>query len=180
MTDGSRQALSGLLALAAGGLAIAGFLAAQPSTPPAPKRPAGPAAIDFTLPRLQGGEVRLSALRGKVVLVDFWATWCGPCRAELPWLVPLAKRFESKGVALVAISEDDPPGQVPLVTQFAKQVPGLADVAVLGDPDIESRYGVDSLPTLFIVDREGTIVSRLVGGREEAEVTALLERVTAR
>ncbi|MCC6334378.1 MAG: TlpA family protein disulfide reductase [Myxococcales bacterium] len=142
---------------------------------PASSAPARPAAPDFTLPRLAGGTVRLADLRGKVVVIDFWATWCPPCRAELPWLVRMAQRLELKGVVLVAISEDDPPGQVPLVTEFARQVPGLERFAVLGDPELEARYGVTSLPTLFIVDREGRLVTSFVGAADEARVSAFVE-----
>jgi thiol-disulfide isomerase/thioredoxin len=150
-----------------------------PSAPPREREAAGPPPPDFALPRLLGGTVRLSELRGKVVVIDFWATWCPPCRAEMPWLVSMAKRLESKGVAFVAISEDDPPDNVSLVTDFASQVPGLERFAVLGDPDIESRYGVNSLPTLFIVDRQGRLVTSMVGSAEEAKVSAFVERLAS-
>ncbi|GMU63621.1 MAG: hypothetical protein AMXMBFR34_53840 [Myxococcaceae bacterium] len=146
---------------------------------PAPSAAARPAVPAFSLPRLTGGTVRLAALRGKVVVIDFWATWCPPCRAELPWLVRLAQRLDSKGVVLVAISEDDPPGQVPLVTEFARQVPGLERFAVLGDPEIEARYGVISLPTLFIVDRRGRLVASFVGAADEARVSAFVSDLAA-
>lgn len=134
---------------------------------------------DFTLPRLGGGTVTLSQLRGKVVVIDFWATWCPPCRAEMPWLVPMAMRLESRGVVFVAISEDDPPGQVPLVNEFAAQVPGLERFAVLGDPQIEARYGVDSLPSLFIVDRQGRLVTSAVGAADEDKVVKFIEKLAA-
>jgi thiol-disulfide isomerase/thioredoxin len=133
----------------------------------------------FSLERLQGGRLTLAELRGRVVVIDFWATWCPPCRAEMPWLVEMAKKLESRGVAFVAISEDDPPGQVPLVTEFAQQVKGLERFAVLGDPDIESQFGVESLPTLFIVDRQGRLVTRLVGAGDESAVVALIEKLAA-
>lgn len=156
---------------------------APPAPPPRPTRTElprpGEPVPDFTLPRLGGGTVTLSQLRGKVVVIDFWATWCPPCRAEMPWLVPMAMRLESKGVAFLAISEDDPPGQVPLVTQFAQQVPGLERFAVLGDPEIEARYGVDSLPTLFIVDREGRLVTSAVGAADEDKVVGFIEKLAA-
>jgi thiol-disulfide isomerase/thioredoxin len=98
----------------------------------------------------------------------------------MPWLVRMATRLESKGVAFVAINEDDPPGQVPLVTEFARTVPGLERFAVLGNPEIEAQYGVTSLPTLFILDRDGQLVKRLRGEADEREVVELVERLAER
>lgn len=154
------------------------MLAPEPSRPVLAQMPSpGQPVPDFTLPRLGGGTVTLSQLRGKVVVIDFWATWCPPCRAEMPWLVPMALRLEPKGVVFVAISEDDPPGQVPLVNQFAAQVPGLERFAVLGDPEVEARYGVDSLPSLFIVDRQGRLVTSAVGAASEQQVVSFIEKL---
>jgi thiol-disulfide isomerase/thioredoxin len=191
-----------LIAAGLGGLAVALFAAGTyaalvPASPPQPlappvaaPRPAAPARSvlptqgalvpAFELERLLGGTVTLASLRGKVVVIDFWATWCPPCRAEMPWLVAMAQRLEASGVAFVAISEDDPPGQVPNVTRFAQQVPGLERFAVLGDPAIEAQYGVTSLPTLFVVDRQGRLVAKLVGAGDERAVVGLVEQVAAR
>ncbi|MBM4783641.1 MAG: TlpA family protein disulfide reductase [Archangiaceae bacterium] len=174
--DSQRTIIGALLGGAAIALGVAGFFAAQPKTT-TPTAAQGPMVPGFDLPRLQGGSVKLSDLRGKIVVIDFWATWCPPCRAEMPWLVAMAKKYESRGVVFVAISEDDPPGQVPLVTEFSREVPGLERFAVLGDPEIESQYGVTSLPTLFIVDREGRLVQRLQGAAEESKVVALIDRL---
>jgi thiol-disulfide isomerase/thioredoxin len=166
-----------------GGLAVALFLTGAytlyvggPPTATAPE-PVRAEAPVFDLERLDGSHVRLNELRGQVVLVDFWATWCPPCRAEMPGLVQLAQRSSARGVKLVAISEDDPPGQRPLVTEFASEVKGLDAFAVLGNPDIEARYEVTSLPTLFIIDRRGRIADRLVGAVSPAEVERALAQV---
>ena len=132
---------------------------------------------DFAEKDLAGKPLSLSGLKGKVVLVDFWATWCPPCRAEMPWLVKLGARMESQGVVFIAISEDDPPGQVPLVNEFAREVPGLERFAVLGDPELESAYGVTSLPTLFVLDRQGQLVQKFVGSADEGELVELVERL---
>lgn len=159
---------------------VAPAMAPEPEREPTAQMPRpGELVPDFTLPRLGGGTVTLSQLRGKVVVIDFWATWCPPCRAEMPWLVPMAMRLEPKGVVFIAISEDDPPGQVPLVNQFAAQVPGLERFAVLGDPQIEARYGVDSLPSLFIVDRQGRLVTSAVGAASEQQVVSFIEKLAA-
>lgn len=141
----------------------------------APIAPEGPMAPPFSLERLQGGTVSLAELRGKIVVIDFWATWCPPCREEMPWLVKMAKDYEGRGVVFVAISEDDPPGQIPLVTEFSREVPGLERFAVLGNPEIERQYGVTSLPTLFVVGREGQVLRRFVGSADESTVVELVE-----
>lgn len=171
-TRGFLQA--GLIALA-GSLLYFAFLGASPRS-----APAAPGVPAFDLERLQGGRVSLASLRGKVVVIDFWATWCSPCRAEMPWLVAMAERLEPRGVAFVAISEDDPPGQVPLVTEFAREVPGLERFAVLGTPEVEAAFGVTSLPTLFILDREGRLQRRVRGLADEGEVAALVEQLAGR
>ncbi len=163
------------VALLAGALYTAFPPAPAPSARPPP--PSAPVAPPFSLERLGGGRVTLAELRGQVVVIDFWATWCPPCRAEMPWLVAMGQRLGPKGVVFLAISEDDPPGQVPLVTAFAREVPGLERFAVLGDPDVERRYGVTSLPTLFVVDRQGRIAQRFVGQADEATVVQAVERV---
>ena len=176
-----RYLVAGLGGLAVALAASAAFLFYESSlrraVAPHPPAASGPTAPDFDYPRLDGTRVRLSGLRGRVVLVDFWATWCPPCRAEMPFLVQTAKRLEGRGVSLVAISEDDPPAQEPEVTGFARQTPGLDRFAVLGDPDVERRYGVQSMPTLFIVDRAGRVAASFVGRGSEAEVLAALEKV---
>ena len=167
-----------LLALV-GTLVVGGYYLAFPPGKPAAEHEQRGTVPGFSLERLQGGTVTLASLRGKVVVIDFWATWCPPCRAEMPWLVKMAQQLASRGVVLVAISEDDPPDQVPLVQAFAREVPGLEKFAVLGNPDIEAQYGVESLPTLFIIDREGRLVSSIVGSAREETVTRLVERLAA-
>ncbi|MFZ5442179.1 MAG: TlpA family protein disulfide reductase [Myxococcota bacterium] len=165
-----------LVGAAALGLAAVGWtLLPRASAPPGPARPPAP---DFTLPRLTGGELQLSSLRGQVVVVDFWATWCPPCRQELPWLVRQAKRFEGRGVRLLAISLDDPPGREALIHDFAREVADLESVVLLGDLSVESAWGIQSMPTLVILDREGRELTRFVGATTEEQFASLLETLT--
>jgi thiol-disulfide isomerase/thioredoxin len=178
VTESSRTLTVAVLSLAlCVCLAVILVLSTRPQVQvaPSPAAPARPPAPDFALQDMRGQTVRLSALRGQVVLVDFWATWCGPCREELPMLVQLVQRNESRGVRFVAISEDDPPAQIPDVAAFAKQVPGLERYAVYGDPEVERLFGVDSLPTLFVLDRQGGLVDALVGSRGAPEITEAIE-----
>lgn len=169
----------GLLAFAAG---TALWLAAR--------APSGSPRVTTTAPSIAPGALlatafvdsrgtrrSLAQFPGKVLVLNFWATWCPPCRAEMPWLVKLGARMESQGVVFIAISEDDPPGQVPLVNEFAREVPGLERFAVLGDPELESAYGVTSLPTLFVLDRQGQLVQKFVGSADEGELVELVERL---
>jgi thiol-disulfide isomerase/thioredoxin len=183
MSPQASTALGAALGAATVGLLTFGIYFTRPqaggAVTPRAAGPARKAAPDFALPTLGGDTVQLRALRGRVVLVDFWATWCPPCRAEMPWLVALAAKLEPQGVSFVAISEDDPPGQVPLVTQFAAEVPGLARFAVLGNPDIEAQYGVQNLPSLFLLDRQGQVATSWVGAAQEADVAAAIARVAA-
>ncbi len=134
-----------------------------PDTVPAPA---------FTVQRLGGGTVSLDGLKGKVVLLDFWATWCPPCRHELPSLVRVAKEFEGDGVTLVAASRDEPETAAVAVSYFVDQVlPALREHAVVFAPDLMARqYHVDSLPTLYILDREGRVFDSAKGELTEAQL----------
>jgi peroxiredoxin len=128
-------------------------------------RPRGPRlAPDFSLVDLEGRAVRLSALRGKVVLVNVWTTWCPPCREEMPSMDRLYRALESEGFALLAVSQDDQGRAV--VDAFVREVP--VSFPVLLDPErqVGSAYGVWGYPETFVIDREGLIVERVIGPRD--------------
>jgi len=128
-------------------------------------RPSTPKlAPDFALSDLEGRAVRLSALRGKVVLVNLWTTWCPPCREEMPSMERLYRRLRGRGLELLAVSQDDPDARSK-VEAFVSEV-GVT-FPVLLDPRREAgeAYGVWGYPETFIVDREGRIVERVVGPR---------------
>jgi thiol-disulfide isomerase/thioredoxin len=165
----------------------AGFLAllvtASPlwAAEPAPKLlPVGAAAPPLVLERVEGGTLSLADLRGRVVLVDFWATWCPPCRAELPWLVRLAKRHAAEGLWLVAVNQDDAAQQRALVAEFAPTVPGLQAWAAYGSEALKQAWQVDGLPTLYLVDREGRVVAAHEGLLTEEAVTRAVESALRR
>jgi thiol-disulfide isomerase/thioredoxin len=117
----------------------------------------GDRAYDFTLPGLDGAAVKLSDLRGSVVVVDFWASWCVPCRKELPALDALARRYtdEKKPVVILAIGVDKERGNAEKLLASAK----IASLRVLLDPDgkVPSAYDVPTMPTSFVIDAKGLV-----------------------
>lgn len=137
-------------------------------------------APDFTLQRYEGGAVTLSQLQGQVVLVDFWATWCPPCRKEMPSLVRLAKRYESRGVRLLALSNDDLDEQREAVERFVGGMPDVAPYVVYGTPPVSSSYFVSVLPTLYVIDRQGRIASSATGQASETQLERWIEAALAR
>lgn len=142
--------------LVVGILIVAAFFLLRPRTPEI--------APDFALADLSGRTVRLSGLRGKVVLVNLWATWCPPCREEMPSMERLYQRLGPRGMELLAVSQDDPDAR-PAVERFVEEV-GVT-FPILLDPmrDVGSRYRVWGYPETFVVDRDGRIVERVIGPR---------------
>src|SRR6266852_2174272 len=129
----------------------------------------GAPAPGFSLARYEGGTLSLSALRGKVVLLDFWASWCEPCLAEIPFLVKLAREYEPKGLVLVAANRDEGANAKASVGVFvARQAPDLGPYIVFADTAVAAHYQIDSLPTAYFIDREGKILSSYFGYSPEA------------
>ncbi len=121
----------------------------------------GRAAPDFTLRDLSGRDVRLAALRGSVVLLNFWATWCPPCGQELPSLARLNSRMNGQPFRMLAVAVDE--GGAETVERFFRQV-GIR-LPALTDPSgsVALRYGVRGLPETFIIDRQGIVRKKIVG-----------------
>ena len=118
-------------------------------------------APDFSLKDANGDAVKLSDYRGKIVLLNFWATWCGPCTEEIPWLIEFEQQFKSQGFEVVGVSMDTEGWKVvkPYVSQHKMNYRVL-----LGDDAVGQLYGgVDSLPTTFLIDRAGNIAYPHVG-----------------
>lgn len=119
------------------------------------------AAPNFTLKDSNGTQVKLTDYRGKVVLLNFWATWCGPCKIEIPWFTEFEQTFKDRGFAVIGVSMDDDGWDVvkPYITR-AK----INYRVLLGDEPTSQIYGgVDSLPTTFLIDRDGKIASIHIG-----------------
>jgi peroxiredoxin len=118
-------------------------------------------APEFALKDANGQTVHLSDYRGKVVLLDFWATWCGPCKIEIPWFQEFERQNKDKGFAVIGVAMDEEGWDV--VKPFAKYV-GINYRLVIGDETITQLYGgVEAMPTTFLIDREGRIASVHVG-----------------
>jgi peroxiredoxin len=133
-------------------------------------------APDFALPDAQGNEIKLSDLKGKVVLLNFWATWCGPCKIEMPWFVEFQRDYKDKGFAVVAVSLDEEGWEV--VKPFAEEL-SLNFPVVVGDDELADKFGgIAALPTTFIIDKEGKIVATHTGlvskGDYKEEIEKLL------
>jgi peroxiredoxin len=128
----------------------------------------GAPAPDFTLPTIDGKPMKLSDLRGKAVLLNFWATWCGPCKVEIPWFTELQQQYGSQGLVIVGVSmDDDPKKDVPKFAQEMK-----IDYPILvGNESVADQYGgVEGLPVTFYIGRDGKIVKKVVGLVSHSEI----------
>src|SRR5271169_7059676 len=140
--------------------ALAGGLLTGCSSPWATSTTAAPAserksAPDFTLPDANGASVKLSDYKGKVVLLNFWATWCGPCKIEIPWFMDFEKTYKDKNFAVLGVSLDEDGWES--VKPYIEQKK-INYRVVIGTEQVAQLYGeVDSLPTSFMIDREGRI-----------------------
>jgi peroxiredoxin len=142
------------------------------------RRSSAKPAPEFSLKDASGQTVRLADYRGKVVLLDFWATWCGPCKIEIPWFMEFEKEFKDQGFAVLGVSMDEDGWSAikPYVQNMKMNYRVL-----LGNDAISTAYGgLDSLPTTLLIDREGGIASTHVGvsmGKEEFKdaIVKLLE-----
>jgi cytochrome c-type biogenesis protein len=166
------------------------WLKVEPATPPvtapAPPSSANGAftlAPDFALTKLEGQPFRLSELRGRVVMLNFWATWCGPCRAEIPELNAMQKDLKDQGLTIIGVSWDD---TVEGVREFQQELPQDYTILMNGE-GVQSLFGgIPSLPTTYLIDREGRIRQKIMGGRSrsffEAAIKPLLDEtpVTAK
>jgi thiol-disulfide isomerase/thioredoxin len=115
---------------------------------------------DFTIRDLDGRTISFASLRGKVTLVNFWATWCGPCRAEIPDLVALQQKYRDQ-LQILGISEDEASPET--VKQFAAKFNVNYPIAMV-TPELEKLFGnVSALPTTFVIDRDGRVVQKHVG-----------------
>ncbi|MCF7763337.1 MAG: TlpA family protein disulfide reductase [Verrucomicrobia bacterium] len=135
------------------------------------------AAPAWELKDQDGKTVKSSDLKGKVVILDFWATWCGPCRMEIPGFIDLHKNYVSKGLAVVGIALDKE--GVAVVKPFAAKA-GINYTILIGDAKVQRAFGdVQALPTTFVIDREGRIVTKHVGYADKTTFENEIKRLLA-
>lgn len=138
-----------------------------------------PGAPDFDLPLLDGGQIRMQEMRGKIVILDFWATWCAPCEVQMPVLDTLWRDKEGRAahrddLMIVGISVDtDPVGKV--ADWIAER--GFLYPIAIGDQDLAMRYGVIGFPTLLIIDPAGGIHTRHMGVWSRSEIESILDQI---
>jgi peroxiredoxin len=133
-------------------------------------------AANFSLADASGAQVKLADYKGKVVLLNFWATWCGPCKVEIPWFMEFNKTYKDKGLAVLGVSMDDD-GWKSVKPYLAEKKMDYT-VVVGNDQVAQSFGGIDSLPTTFLIDRDGRIAFAHMGlaGKDtyEKEIRGLL------
>jgi thiol-disulfide isomerase/thioredoxin len=127
----------------------------------------------------EGSTLTLGEFRGKVVFLNFWATWCPPCRVEMPSMERLHKEFKDQGLAMLAVDVQESPNEVArFMKQFRLSFPALLDL----EGEVTLRYRVSGLPTTLLIDRSGRVVGAAVGPRNWAspEATALIRSLLDR
>lgn len=119
---------------------------------------------NFTLQDLRGRRIELGSFRGKVIFINFWATWCVPCRAEMPAMERLYQDFKDKDFVMLAISEDLEGRSI--VETFVEEFKFTFPILLDSDLIINDRYGVRGIPTTFLIDKTGTITHKMLGARD--------------
>lgn len=144
------------------------------------KKPKDPGlASDFTLNTLHGQQITLSSLKGKVVLLDFWATWCVPCKESLPHLIQLYRNYQDKGFELIGMSMDKA-GDTEMVRRFIDSMEIPYPIIMTPD-EVARNYRVTGLPTTILIDKAGKIREKIVGFNSAIgqKITAKVEELTA-
>jgi len=158
----------GLAAVAIGGAARGSRAGAGGDETQACDPGAKPANFNFTLKDLDGKDVSLASFKGKVVLLDFWATWCGPCKIEIPWFMEFHQKYKDRGFTVVGISSDDTIDKLkPFAAEYKMNYPVLQG---LGRDDVHDAFGpVYGLPTTLLIGRDGRICKTHMGLKPKAQ-----------
>jgi peroxiredoxin len=137
----------------------------------------GDVAPDFALQSLDGKTVHLSDYRGKAVLLNFWATWCAPCKIEMPWFVELQKQYGAEGLQILGVAMDDASPKE--IGDFAKEM-GVNYPVLIGKESVGDAYGgVQFLPDSFYIDRNGKVVDKVFGLKGRGEIEDGIKKIIA-
>ena len=158
------------------------------NTTPAPARSATPARpvvvtlppsiIDAEMKAVSGGPIKLSKYKGKVLIVNLWATWCGPCRLEVPELVKLHKEFRAQGLEVVGLSTETPDESIDKVKRFVQEY-NMSYRVGWATPDVALTLmqGTDSIPQSFVVGRDGRVIKRFIGFNQQLTPSQIREAI---
>ena len=139
----------------------------------------GKRAPEFSLRTVDGKKVSLSDYKGKAVLINFWATWCAPCKIEMPWLVALRTQYAPQGFEILGVNEDDAGTPRAKLAKFGQEQ-GLNYPLLVGDDAMSRKYGgVEFLPTSYFVGRDGKIIAETAGLVSKSEVEASIKKALA-
>ncbi len=153
----------------------------NPPKPAAPAVPAAPQAPDFSLTDLKGGKMTLSAHKGKVVLIDFFATWCPPCRRSTPYVIDLHKRLAAQGFVVLAIATD-PSEDKALIEAYVAEHKMPYQTARDEQKAVQrtSAYASQGIPTFVVINRDGTVKTKITGFLQEGIEKAVVEALAAK
>jgi peroxiredoxin len=143
----------------------------------------GKAAPNFTLQDLNGKSISLASYKGRPLVVDFWATWCGPCQIEIPWFEKLHDQYATQGLEILGVSTDDLDRDDPAklftqkrdISDFASKM-HMNYPVLLGEDAVEDKWSVDAMPTTFFIDRNGKVVASTVGLAPRDEIEADIKK----
>jgi cytochrome c biogenesis protein CcmG/thiol:disulfide interchange protein DsbE len=144
----------------------------------------GKPAPEFALEDLNGKKVSLASYKGRAVLINFWATWCGPCKIETPWLIELRNQYAARGFEVLGVSTDDIDRGDPQklsdekkeIAQFVEEMHIPYPVLIDGDSLSKPYGGLDAMPTSFFVDRNGTVVAAQMGLTSKDDIEANIKK----
>ncbi len=147
------------------------------SRPPGAGKLQGQPAPDFTLASLDGKTLKLSDYRGKAVLLNFWATWCEPCKIEMPWFADLQKKYEAQGLQVLGVAMDDATPKE--IAEFARKL-GVNYPILVGKEEVGIQSGgVQYLPSTFYISRDGKIIDRVFGLVSRSEIESNIQKALA-